>query len=106
MPVTLLNPAKSSPEVGAKQGFYDSESKMLPDGSVLVPPVGAINSGCTLIYFPVSNTWSNGPTFFSIGYPDQDEASWVKLPDDSILTIDPVGTQFRTLHPRAQRVDQ
>jgi hypothetical protein len=99
VPLSLLNPNNSSPEVGAKQGFYDSESKILPDGSVLVPPVGAMNVGGTLIYYPASNTWSNGPIFFRDGYPDQDEASWVKLPDNSILTIDPVGTNSERFIP-------
>lgn len=69
----------------AGQGFYDSASAILPDGRVLVAPVGYLTVGDTLIYNPVANSWSNGAS--SAQY--QDEASWVKLPDDSILTIDP-----------------
>jgi hypothetical protein len=99
VPLSLLNPANSSPEAGEKQGFYDSISKILPDGSVLVAPVGAINVGGTLIYYPALNTWSNGPDFFRTGYPDQAEASWVKLPDNSVLTIDPAGTNSERFIP-------
>lgn len=72
------------------QTFWDSISKILADGTVLVAPVFPSSYGGTIIYNPASNTWSNGPTLFRGGY--QDEASWVKLPDDSILTIDPFGT--------------
>lgn len=99
IPVSLLDPGSASPEVGANQAFFDSESKVLPDGSVLIPPVAALNVGGTLIYYPASNTWSNGPTFFKTGYPDQDEASWLKLPDNSILTIDPDGTTSERFIP-------
>src|SRR5579859_1451486 len=88
-PSSLLNPSVASPEVGENQGFYDSISEMLPNGNPLVSPVGAQNVGGTLIYNPSSNSWSSGPTFFKTGFPDQAEASWVKLPDNSILTIDP-----------------
>jgi hypothetical protein len=99
IPLALLNPANGSPEVGEKQGFYDSISKILPDGSVMVAPVGAINIGGTLIYYPASDVWSNGPAFVRAGYPDQAEASWVKLPDNSILTIDPYGTNSERFIP-------
>ena len=68
-------------------GFLDSGSKILPNGSVLVAPVEPATYGGTVIFDPTLNTWSAGPTLFRGFY--QDEASWVKLPDDSILTIDP-----------------
>jgi len=74
--------------------FYDSVSKMLPDGNVLVAPV---YSGGTVIFNYKSNTWTDGPDFFR--GTDQDEASWVKLPDDSILTIDPFGTNSERYIP-------
>jgi hypothetical protein len=98
-PSSLLDSNQASPEVGENQGFYDSISKMLPNGNVLVAPVGARNTGGTLIYNPSSNTWSSGPTFFKTGYPDQAEASWVKLPDASILTIDAFGTSSERYIP-------
>jgi hypothetical protein len=75
----------------------DSISKILPDGNVMVAPVYPAASGGTVIYSPALNTWSAGPTLFRGG--DQDEASWVKLPDDSILTIDPFGTNSERYIP-------
>lgn len=97
-PPSLLNPAASSPALASgNQGFDDSISKILPNGSVLVGPVGPSTYGGTLIYDPVSSTWSAGPKYFRGGY--QDEASWVKLPDDSILTIDPFGSHSERYIP-------
>jgi len=72
------------------QGYGDSASMILPDGNVLVAPVGYATVGDTLIYHPASNSWSPGGT--SANY--QDEASWVKLPDGSILTIDPFNDNY------------
>jgi Galactose oxidase, central domain len=99
VPVSLLNPALSSPEVGENQGFYDSISKILPDGRVLIAPDGANTIGGTLIFDPSTYAWSAGPTTFKRGYPDQAEASWVKLPDDSILTVDPSTTNSERYIP-------
>ena len=48
-----------------------------------------------------SNLWVAGPTLFRGSY--QDEASWVKLPDDSILTIDPFGTNSERYIPSLNR---
>ena len=77
--------------------FYDSISKILPNGNVLVSPVRPATYGGTVIYNPVANTWSVGPTLFRGYY--QDEASWVKLPDGSILTVDPFGTSSERYIP-------
>lgn len=76
--------------------FVDSPSMMLPDGRVLVYPLqhGTITRG-TKIYNPVSNTWINGPATLR----SQAEASWVKLPDDSILTVDVNSTQSERYIP-------
>jgi hypothetical protein len=76
------------PPAGQKY-FFDSISKILPDGNVLIAPVNPATSGGTVIYNSASNSWIVGPKLFRGFY--QDEASWVKLPDDSILTIDPFG---------------
>jgi len=65
-------------------GFTDSVCKILPDGTVLVAPNFPVIPNGTLIYNPFANSWSAGPTFLR----GQNEASWVKLTDDSILTID------------------
>jgi hypothetical protein len=74
----------TTPDAGV--AFKDSESTLLPNGTVMVNPVGKGTNpaNSTLIYDPTANTWSLGPiTLYS-----QDEATWVKLPDQSILTID------------------
>jgi Kelch motif len=72
--------------------FSDGVSMVLPNGNLLAYSVGGtdcidsiagIYEGSTLIYDVPSNTWSAAPC--SLG--DQDESSWVKLPDDSILTL-------------------
>jgi autotransporter-associated beta strand protein len=81
----------------AWQSFSDSVSKILPDGRVLVAPVGPVPSGTTIIYDPTSDVWHSGGKLYRGSY--QDEASWVKLPDDSILTIDPFGTNSERYLP-------
>ncbi len=70
--------------------FFDCNSELLSDGRVLLMPVVPHSYGVGLIYDPVNNTWQNAAQLAYGGY--QDEASWVKLPDNSILTIDPFGT--------------
>jgi hypothetical protein len=67
------------------QTFKDSNSKVLPNGTVLVAPVNPTVARGTVIYDPVANAWSAGPTTAGT----MDETSWVKLPDGSILTVDP-----------------
>jgi len=62
--------------------FHDANSKMLPDGKVIIAPV--FPAGETVIFDPATNTLSAGPPLQG----NQDEASWVKLPDSTILTID------------------
>ena len=73
--------------------FADGLSIVLPDGNVLVYSVGGtdcvdylagIYEGATLIYNVATNTWSAAAC--SLG--DQDESTWVKLPDTSILSLD------------------
>lgn len=84
----IYNPANNTwtrtPAPGVTD-FVDSPSMLLPDGRVLVYPVthGTITRG-TKIYNPTANTWINGPATLR----SQNESSWVKLPDDSILTVD------------------
>ena len=62
----------------------DGCSELLPNGNLLVFPNPYTPPFTTLIYDPKANTWSMGPLCLA----SQDEASWIKLPDDSILTID------------------
>lgn len=97
IPTTVLNPLQNSPVTGSPQAFLDSDAKIISNGSVLITPVAPRSSGGTVIYNPNNNTWSNGPRLFRGSY--QDEASWVKLPDESILTIDPFGTNSERYIP-------
>ena len=85
-PASLLDPTKSSPNFMGNQAFVDSGAILLSDGKVMISPVRSKNSGQTVIYDPVANSWSAGAN--SICFT-QNEATWVKLPDDSILTADP-----------------
>jgi Galactose oxidase, central domain len=96
-PISLLNPSATSPATGGSQGFVDSNSEILPNGNVLIAPVSPAVSGQPLIYNPTANTWAAGPNYVRGVY--QDEAAWVKLPDNSILTIDPFGTNTERYIP-------
>ena len=78
-------------------GFSDSCSVILPNGNVLAAPVDPATNGNTAIFNPTANTWSVGPALFRGSH--QAEASWVKLPDDSILTIDPAGNSTERFIP-------
>ncbi len=69
---------------GSNNGFRDPCSVLLPNGDLMVAPVLASVQWGTVIYSVVSNTWTTGPACRG----NQNEASWIKLPDDSILTID------------------
>ena len=67
-------------------GFGDAQGEILPDGRVLVSPVGwnPYPAFVSVIYDPLANSWSEAQA--STNY--QNECTWVKLPDDSILTVD------------------
>ena len=63
--------------------FGDDPTMVLPDGRVLA---GYLSGPQTYIYDPVSNTWSAGGT--KLRNDRSDEETWVKLPDNSILSYD------------------
>ncbi len=86
----VWTPIVIPPNLITGSGFVDSESKILSNGNVLVAPVYPYIFGGTVIFNPVTNTLSAGPTLYRGG--NQAEANWVKLPDESILTIDPGST--------------
>ncbi len=98
-PISLLDPNMLSPIFASNfQAFADSVSEILPNGRVLVAPVAPNAYGGTLEYDPATNAWSAGPILANnVAY--QDEASWVKLPDRSILSIDPFGTNSQRFIP-------
>src|ERR1700677_365848 len=95
----IFNPLNNNwtllPDSG--QQFVDSDSALLPSGNVLVAPVFPSVFGGTVIYNPTVNSWSSGGML--VRGEDQDEASWVKLADDSVLTIDPFGTNSERYVP-------
>jgi len=74
-PAALLDPTKNG------QSFKDCSSELLPDGRIMLYPIAA-GTNATLIYDPTANSWAAGPTPVN-----NFEATWVKLPDDSILTV-------------------
>ncbi|HEY5041548.1 MAG TPA: hypothetical protein VIK53_06040, partial [Verrucomicrobiae bacterium] len=67
-------------------GFMDSGCVVLTNGNVLIAPVNPASYGQTVLFNPSSDTLSLGPQINSGYYLD--EASMVKLPDDSILVVD------------------
>ncbi len=75
--------------------FRDSGSMLIANGTMMVAPVFPATNNQTLMYDPVANSWSAG----SISLRSQNETAWVKLPDDSILTIDKSSTQSERFIP-------
>jgi hypothetical protein len=85
----LANATTVYPDVN----FVDGVSMVLPNGNLLaysvsgedcIDTLAGIYEGPTLIYNVAANSWSAAAC--SLG--DQDETTWVKLPDDSILSLD------------------
>ena len=83
------------------QHFSDNISTTLPNGNVLIAPVGPSTPGGTIIFNIATNSWVAGPKLFRGTY--QDEASWVKLPDGSVLTVDPFGTNSERYIPSSNQ---
>jgi hypothetical protein len=71
-------------------GFEDAVCDILPDGNVLMAPNDPATNGNTALFITASNTWSVGPKLFRGN--SQEERSWVKLPDDSLLTAESFGS--------------
>ena len=87
------------PQTKGNGNFRDAGSMMLPIGTMMVAPVCPGTPNRTLIYDPIASTWSNGPAYLR----NQNEASWVKLPDDSIVTVDTSSTQSERFIPSLNR---
>lgn len=66
----------------------DANSELLPDGRVLQAVVDTASARLNYIYNPTTNTYSSTGTCLRVN----NEASWLKLPDQSILFIDNYGT--------------
>ncbi|HEY4417159.1 MAG TPA: LamG-like jellyroll fold domain-containing protein, partial [Verrucomicrobiae bacterium] len=93
----IANAWTSLPDAPNVDNFVDSVSETLPNGDVMISPVSPSVYGGTVIWHATSNSWAVGPTLYR--GDDQDEAAWVKLPDQSILTIDPFGTNSERYIP-------
>ncbi|MDQ6738975.1 MAG: kelch motif-containing protein, partial [Actinomycetota bacterium] len=91
IPSSLIDPTQPWPGNPTKyqQALSDANSAYLSNGKVLIAPVLYKTQGQTLLYDIATNAWSAGPDFIS---NTQDEATWLKLPDNSILTPDPAVT--------------
>jgi hypothetical protein len=80
---TYVNPPTSLFDP-SKDGFLDACSVLLADGTVMIAPVDYEGTNSTLIYNPNNSSWRSSGSHLK----SQDEATWIKLPDDSILSID------------------
>jgi hypothetical protein len=76
-----------------KPMFGDNPSEVLPDGRVLA---GDLLKPSTYIYDPASDSWTEAAT--KLHRDQSDEETWVKLPDNSILSYDVFGTSFGIVH--------
>jgi hypothetical protein len=86
VPTGIVNTANTvAANGGNTAGFEDSGSVVLSNGKVLIAPVSPGTNGNTAICDPYANNWSTAKL---VRGNNEDEASWVKLPDDSILTVD------------------
>ena len=86
VPAGIINTVNTVNAKGVNSGgFVDSGGVLLSNGKVLIAPVAPGTNGNTTIYDPYANTWSIATL---VRGNNEDEASWVKLPDDSILTVD------------------
>jgi hypothetical protein len=79
--------------------FGDDPSEVLPNGTVLA---GYLSGKQTYTYDPVGNTWSFAAN--KLRSDQSDEESWVKLPDNSILSYD-IWSSISTGTNTAQRYD-
>ena len=84
IPAAVMDPSQRAFSFTNRQGFDGCGSMTLPDGRVLFAPLFSKDQWGTVIYNPVNNSWVTGPPALN----NQNEASWVKLPDNSILTVD------------------
>jgi len=79
-----------TPVFHVMDSLMDCNTEILPDGKVLisVAKIGTVYNGdSTVIYDPVSNTYTQGPNCLQL----HDESTWVKLADASILMPDDNG---------------
>ncbi|MGI8435934.1 MAG: kelch repeat-containing protein [Chthoniobacterales bacterium] len=73
----------SSP--GNPFAFGDSIATLLPNGNVLIGPVYPNGGNRCAIYDVANNAWIDGALY--LNGVSQNESSWLKLPDGSVLTV-------------------
>jgi hypothetical protein len=92
----ITPPPPAQPIPAIPFSFGDSSATVLADGNVLIGPVFGNRAFRSTIYDVANNSWLDGPVNFSISSVppaatddsgDQNEASWLKLRDGSILTV-------------------
>ena len=76
--------------------FGDSSAVLMPNDRILIGPVYGNGNNCA-IYDIINNVWIDGPAYQP--GTNQNEASWVKLKDGSILTIDSRATTSQRYVP-------
>jgi hypothetical protein len=76
-------------------GFSDAMSVVIANGDVLIAPVSGATNHETMLFNPATSTFQPAPA----ARGNQNEASWVKLADGSILTIDAFGTNSERYIP-------
>jgi hypothetical protein len=91
--ITVNNNPGPPPNNQNNAGFTDSMGTILPNGNVIVAPNFPIAARGTIIFN--GTTWVAGPSTLR----SQNEAGWVKLPDDSLLTVDKNTTQSERYIP-------
>jgi len=86
---TVINPPISLMQPTNGSAFLDANSVVLPGGNVMIQPVQDYSTFLVgLIFDPNASSWSLGSGTVLM----QNENSWVKLADNSILTVDPIIT--------------
>ncbi len=122
-PTSLINPNATGDNMpsgqaqwcpsGTKQGFLDMISETLPNGGVLMAPVCPKNCGDTLVYSPTTGWWPNAIPLANTGGANpsgwscsQQEDTWVKLQDGSILTADPPSPPAQSGNPQTPQTSE
>ncbi len=83
------------PQIVVNHKISDANSIMLPDGTILQAVVDTASTRLNFIYNPVTNTYAHTGTCLR----GDNEAVWVKLPDNSTIFVDNYGTTSERFIP-------
>jgi len=92
----VANSWTNLPSVPTPTPMGECPSAVLPDGRVLVSDK---RGDTTYLYTPATNSWSSAPDKLRGDWTD--EETWVKLPDNSILSYDIFASQASGRLPAA-----